>query len=438
MKTIEERIKEIKHCGECAIYCMSNHKVPWLPDDGSFDNTINSMRNAQTKHKLSQAYYNYINLCINHGYSDGEIIAGIMQNDAKNKEFDVNIDSVIKSLIEIKYTTVKLSEPTIQQEKAEAESTKPVVQPIVGAKFATEAIKEVAKPTVEPDKNNSSTDNSAGGIKVNDKIVYKISKKVDYMNNLLKKLINNQDKDLSGTAKSIKSIAEETKQMILSVDPTSCSEETIASLNDSSVAIDEAIKIAESVLANNTTDTKQEVVAQTTTAQSSAAANTVGGFNISNFIKQDKQPVKGPNMPANNGNGKSNQQQKQTVFPHQICGLTDDQIIAEVRKHFKVLQQLPAYALYDLLNNKFLAKKMKELDAKQRPNNPYLTQVNMNEYIDVPELLEKYSLCFTMPCNDKTQVIMVLFNPIPVPDKNGVLQYPLNIFKATKTNNANK
>ena len=78
---------------------------------------------------------------------------------------------------------------------------------------------------------------------------------------------------------------------------------------------------------------------------------------------------------------------------------------------------------------------MKELNAKQRSNNPYLTQVNINEYIDAPELLDKYSLCFTMPCNDKKQIIVVLFNPTPVLDNNGVLNYPLHIFKETKNNN---
>ena len=115
MKTMEERIKEIKHCAECAIYGMNNHKITWAPDDGSFDNTINDMHNAKSKDKLSKAYHDYIINAINHGYSDGKIIAGIMQNEEKNKEFNVNIDSVIKSFIEIKYTTVKLSEPIIDQ-----------------------------------------------------------------------------------------------------------------------------------------------------------------------------------------------------------------------------------------------------------------------------------------------------------------------------------
>lgn len=417
MKTMEERIKEIKHCGECAIYTMNNHKAPWLPDDGSFDYVINKMRIAKNKDKLSEAYYTYINICINNGYSDGEIIAGIMQNDAKNKEFDVNINSVIKSLIEIKYTPVKLSEPVVQQEN-------PKTQPVVEAKFSNTTPKESDKTTT------TQVDNSAGGVKVNDKIVNKISKKVEYINSLLKKLNNgDESKDL---LESVKSISEETKHMILSIDPTSCSEEIIASLNDSNAAIDEAMKVVKSVKDNKP---KQEVVNATNTAQSSAAANTIGGFNIANFIKDANQHVKGPNMPANNGNAKAPKQPKQTAFPHDICGLTDDQILEEVKKHFRVTENLNAYPLYDLANNKFLARKMKELDAKQRPNNPYLTQVDINEYIDVPELLEKYSLCFTMPCNDKKQVIVVLFNPVPAPDKNGVLQYPLHIFKAAKTNN---
>jgi hypothetical protein len=80
---------------------------------------------------------------------------------------------------------------------------------------------------------------------------------------------------------------------------------------------------------------------------------------------------------------------------------------------------------------------MKELDCKQRANNPYLTQVDINKYIDVPELIAQYSLCFTLPCNNKKQLIVVLFNPNPEVGKNGLLQYPIHIFKANKTAGGN-
>ena len=404
-KTIEEQVKDIKHCAECSIHSIKNHKLPWLPDDGSFDNVINNMHNAQNKDKLSKAYYEYINLCICNGYSDGEIISGIMQNEEQNKKFDVNIDSVIESLIDIKYTSVKLSESD-------------------------------EKPVKNCNNANSGTDEgsnkSAGGVKINDKIKKKIEGKLKYLKTLSDKLLSNQSDD--GDIDKIRSISKELKGMILSIDPTSCNEQEISNLNDISVAVDNIIKSMDN-LSNvvNDVSNKQETV---TSVQQSEAAHTENiGFNISNFIKQNQPPVKGPNMPVNNEQ-KASQQPKQTAFPHQICGLTDEQIVEEVGKHFKVMENLPAYALYDLANNKILARKMKEMDAKQRPNNPYLTQVNINEYIDVPELLEKYTLCFTMPCNDKKQVIVVLFNPTPVPGKNGVLNYPLHILKAAK--NVNK
>lgn len=415
MKTIDEQVKEIKDCAECAIYYMDNHKLPWLKDDGSFEDTINSMHNAQNKDKLGDAYYKYINLCIMHGYSDGDIIAGIMQNDAKNNEFNVNIDSVIKSLIEIKYTTVKLSDPVIKkpevsQPKAEEKSTS-----------KNDVPKAEEKPT-DADNDKKADDNTAGGIKISDKIIKKIEGKLKYISGITNKVVNNQSEDIANDINKIKSVSAEAKQMITSIDPTSCSKEEIAELNDASAAIDNSLKMLDNALKIST--------AQSNTVQQPAAAHTEGGFNIANFVKQNQQPVSGPKVPVDNKH-----QQKPTAFPHQICGLTDDQIVAEVNKHFKVIQELPAYALYDLINNKLLIRKMKELDAKQRPNNPYLTQVNINEYIDVPELLAQYPLCFTMPCNDKKQVIIVLFNPNPVLDKNGILNYPLHIFKATKTNN---
>lgn len=444
MKTIEEQVKEIKQCADCAIYTMVDHKLPWLPDDGSFDNVINSMHIAQNKDQLSEAYYAYINLCINHGYSDGEIIGGIMQNDTKNKEFNVNIDTVIKSLIEIK-TPVKLTEPTEEPVKQVSNNAEPTISAddtgrsksfMNKLKSTSSEIAKASQPKVSKEENTS-----AGGIKITNKSVDKIKKKVNYVSNLANKLQNNNSEDPVTDFSNIVSIGEEVKRMISAIDPTSCNEEEISELNDLSANAANAVKKAKEsfkiIVDSSKNNSKQETIAkESTNVEQAAAAHTEGGFNIGNFVKQDQQPVTGPNMPGTNTNKQT--QQKKVAFPHEICGLTDEQIKEEVKKHFKVLETLPAYPLYDLLNNKLLAKMMKSLDAKQRPNNPYLTQVNINEYIDVPDLLSKYSLCFTMPCNDKNQVIMVLFNPNPVPDKNGVLQYPLHIFKATRNNNTNK
>lgn len=418
MKTIEEQVKEIKHCGECGIYAMKNHKLPWYKDDGSFDDVINEMHIAQTKELLAESYYKYINICIAHGYSDGYIIGGIMQNEEQNKKFNVDIDSVIKSLIQIKYTPVKLSESVVVEEKTiqkSEEFKQPIIEP---NNDKSEPVKEGALQVV---------DNSAGGDKVDSAIIKKIKGKINYANNLMK------SEDINNTIEKAKSVCEEVKQMILAIDPTTCSEDEIAELNDASAAIDKILKT------NNSVETKQvEIATESIPVQQVAAAHTEGGFNIGNFIKQNQQPVKGPNMPMANPNMKPNNQIRKNVFPHEICGLTDDQITEEIKRHFKVIESLHVYPLYDLLNNKLLREKMKEFNAKQRPNNPFLTQVNINEYIDIPELLAKYTLCFTIPCNDKDKIIVVLFNPTPVQDNNGVLNYPLHILKATKINKNKK
>lgn len=444
-KTIEERVKEIKRGADCVISSMKNHKAVWLPDTGDLDPIINAMHISQTKDNLAETYGRYIITCIYNGYPDAEIIAGIMQNEKQNEKFKVDINSVIKSLIQIK-SPVNLTEQEILQtnpviepsseddKKPSAESINNKVHSIAeSVKKITDSVvktaNKISAPVIQPD-NNADSDGSAGGIKVNDKIIKKIEGKINYLNGIVAKINNNESKDTVGDIGKVKSLAKEVKDMIISIDPITCSEEEIAELNDANASIDETLKaleIAEAALKSKVQVSSSQQPVQ---VQQSAAAHTEGGFNISNFIKNNQQPVKGPNIPVGN---KRAQQPKPTVFPHEICGLNDEQIVQEVSKHFKVLERLPAYALYDLLNNKFLARKMKEFDAKQRSNNPYLTQVNMHEYIDVQELLDKYSLCFTMPCNDKDQIIVVLFNPNPAPDKNGVVNYPLHILKASKT-----
>ena len=118
MKPIEEKIKEIKKCADCAIYAMENHTRPEIKSDKDvFKDVINAMHIANNKNALSNAYYNYILLAICNGFSDGEIIAGIMQNSNKNEEFNINIESIIKSLIEIKDSKINLSKPIYAEKK---------------------------------------------------------------------------------------------------------------------------------------------------------------------------------------------------------------------------------------------------------------------------------------------------------------------------------
>lgn len=391
MKTIEERIKEIKSSAECAVCTMTDHKLPWMIDNGSFNGVINEMQNAQNKDLLGKAYHTYINMCICNGYSDGEIIAGIMQNEEQNKKFNVNIESVIKSLIDIRDTSVKLTESAVE---------KPV------QKKSDKEEKSNSVPVADG-KNASSN---------NDKTVKRIHDKLDYFVKLRDKIMSGHStpEDLD----KIKKVASEAKELLLVLDRTVLSESELKDIENTVKSLDNMLESMEQLKA----------VVNNQKAQA-AVAHTANGFNIANFIKEEKGPV--VSQPVQQEPAKP-----KTAFPHQICGLTDQQIFEEIGKHYKLCQpNLPAYPLYDLINNRLLAKKMKSLDAKQRANNPYLTQVDINEYIDVPELLEQYNLCFTIPCNNKKEVIVVLFNPTPAAGKDGVVQYPLHIFKATKTNN---
>jgi hypothetical protein len=419
MKSIEEQVKEIKGCAECAIFSMVGHKTSYLPDKGVLDGPIKAMKIAQNKDKLAEAYYDYIVAAIASGFSNGEIIAGIMQNEEQNKKFNVSIDSVIEALISIK------SPINIR--------TIPTTKPAVDAKPTEEA-----KPVENTDKE----------LKIG-KAVNKISQKLDYAGSLLLKLEKGKSENVEEDVNKIKDISKEVYDMILEIDPDSCNEKEINLLNVCLERVKEIptklknfkAPVVETKQENAESDKKSEVVkteekkseAPTNTApvQQTEAAHTTGGFDIANFVKGPKVTPPAANTVP--------EKPKSVVFPHQICGLTNDQLVEELRKHFKVNEEIPGYPLYDLLYNRYLAQKMKELDAKQRPNNPFLTQVDINRYVDSPELLAQYSLCFTMPCNNKKQVIVVLFNPTPVPDKNGVLNYPLNIFKtAKKNNNTNK
>ena len=186
-----------------------------------------------------------------------------------------------------------------------------------------------------------------------------------------------------------------------------------------------------------------------TVVEQSAAAHTEGtGFNINSFIKPEQNAVSDTNIPVNPAQQMIQAQQTQEqaqqqippVFVHATSGLSDAEMIADIEKHFKIIYPgIPVTALYDLAHNKYLAKKMKELNCKQRSNNPYLTQVNPIEYIgDKPELMQKYNLVFTMPCNDKGYIIVVMFNTMPETNQNsGTVQYPLHIVKAKLKNASN-
>lgn len=305
-------------------------------------------------------------------------------------------------------------------------------------------VKEHDEKNNEPVKAEEENE-SAGGVAIDEKIANKMRKKTNYINKVIREISTNQSADPIGDANKASGICDEIINFITSINPEECNEEEINDLNDWSATVNGMKKFFEAcktiysykpkqneIPVKQNSNTSQDVVyvQQTTPVQQTVAAHTENGFNISNFIKPE--PVKGPNMPVRG---------KYKPLPHESCGLTYEQITQEVNKHFKLIPKeernytIEGCALYDLLQIKSLGQKMKEFNSKQRPNNPFLTQVDINKYIDVPDLLAKYSLCFTIPCNDKDQIIVVLFNPVPVPINNEVLQYPLHIFKARKTNN---
>lgn len=454
MKTIEEQVNEIKHYGECAVYGMENHKVVYLPDDGSFNDIINAMHNAQNKDTLAEVYYNYIINAISHGYSDGEIIGGIMQNEEQNEKFSINIESVIKSLINIKYTRIDLDSPTKSTESTNTNEHKKSFSEKAQAAFNDSTGKtnnehkksfpekvraafndNTGKPKTNNEQNNGPIINAeASDIPVNDtsdkdKLFNKIHKKMNYIESVVNALTTNKSQSVAHDINLVKTTVKQINDLVLSVDPKKYEPKDIATLNNLSAKANSYLDIVAKIEMGNT-NTVVSKDKQQGEVEQQAVAHTEGGFNITNFIKPNQQPIAGPNMP----NPNRMQQQKTSVLPHEICGLTDEQMIEEVKKHFKIIQPVNTYPLYDLLKNKILAHKMKELNAKQRSNNPYLTQVNINEYIDIPELLAHYNLCFTIPCNEKDKVIVVLYNSNLVRDNTGALNYPLNIFKATLTN----
>lgn len=404
--TIQKQIEDIKNRAACAIHGMKNHKEIHLPDNDGFNEVIIMMHNASSKEQLAEAYYMYINLCIGCGYGDGSIIAGIMQNKNVNEKFGVNIDSVVKSLINIRSNSVNLGTVIMDENPVKKESAKEK-DPLDGL-----SEKDIIRYASYYDPNEKAA-NEFGSTEMDilkgdllgmrakrRKAAYEWVKKNIDINKVLKKNIQ-----------EVNNIKNDSKQEKIK----------------SELVHDETQMNAKTVESNQTKTVQQTVAAHSET----------GGFNINNFIKSEQRPKPVVNTVASKM--PIQQQPVNSVFLHQICGLEPTQILEEILKHFKFLPETTVInAFYDLYNNKYLAKKMKEFNSKQRPNNPYLTQVNINEYIDEPSLLARYSYAFTMPSNDKGYVIVVLFNPIPETLNNGTVQYPLHIFKAKLKKDDNK
>ena len=99
----KEEIESIKHQAECAIFTMDNHIVPWLSDsDGSIHQAVVKMHEATNQNSLYVSYIEYAIACINNGYSISEIIAGIMQNQEQNLKYNIDIESIIELVSDVK------------------------------------------------------------------------------------------------------------------------------------------------------------------------------------------------------------------------------------------------------------------------------------------------------------------------------------------------
>ena len=272
-------------------------------------------------------------------------------------------------------------------------------------------------------------DKKEEGIEVDDEILNGIKDKITYLKNLATTF--NKSADPLGDAKKAKDMCDEIVKLIVSINPAGCTEEEISELNDATASVNdmkECFKAIE-IVYKHIPVKEATIVERATPVQQTVAAHNPEQFNISNFIKPAQQTVAVPNTPVNNVT--------LPALPHQDKELTTEEITREVEKHFRLIPReqrnytVDGCALYDLLKNKVLGERMKELNSKQRSNNPFLTHVDINKYINDPELLQKYSLCFTIPCNERDKIIVVLLDPV-AKNINGELQYPLNILKMPK------
>ena len=74
-------------------------------------------------------------------------------------------------------------------------------------------------------------------------------------------------------------------------------------------------------------------------------------------------------------------------------------------------------SLLCLAKNGFIKKKMKEYDAKDRPNNPQFYEIPLDPYV-TDENKGKYDICFKLNTKDKKHPIIILYNTIPAFEKS--------------------
>lgn len=208
-------------------------------------------------------------------------------------------------------------------------------------------------------------------------------------------------------------------------------DEVIHEINGSPEDANKALtsKTAKQILNCKTNNTKKQQSSKPKETSQVKAAYDVNRFNAAKFVAQPNT-VAGPNIPGGpvvEYNAPRNH--NHVGLPHETCGLTDAQIIEYVNTHYSLIENMSAYALYDLAKSKLLRDKMQEYAAKDRANNPHFTQIFMTECTHDPELLARYNAAFTLKCKNSKFVIVVLLNTNPVINKCGCKEYDMSILK---------
>lgn len=163
--------------------------------------------------------------------------------------------------------------------------------------------------------------------------------------------------------------------------------------------------------------TQQKHVKQEAAAQ---AANSIG-FNINNFLKpQNQQPVvqqvpvrQQPSIPMPQQPVKQQAMQQQLPPKNDpMPGASLQDRVSEMQKHYKLIDGTHPGMTADrinsllfLLQNTQLKADMKKYDAKSRPNNMFMQEIEIPD-----EFKGRYDFCFRMSTKNPKKYIRVLLN----------------------------
>lgn len=427
--------KEMKHSIPYAKYQVKDLRPLEIRREPLFDGVISAMKAANSREQLLEMYSRYIKMCKVYKFyiSDAIILAALLSNENKNAEFGITEDALIDAYYDMTSNDVIMNMATIVND-VHKEPEQKKAKRVDGQDTRHDETKEKDKPNQGGPSIKGKHDNSKEFSMIDIKI-----KAVKDLESMIKGADGNILSNVFAACK-------DANTAISMINPSKLSKDEIVHLNDLTAYVNSVDAKAKA----RVEEIKKNGLKQ------GAAAHTMGGFNINNFEKKPAVPLAGPatrpvppsvkqaqavaNEPVVNGASTNNSNPHQHhKLPHEECGLTDEQIVEEVNKHFKILPgyTVTAYPLYDLLNNPLLRQRMKQYGSKQRPNNPFLTQIDLST-IALPEedkeAFAKYTMGFTIPCKDKNSVIVVYYNPIPIIDKCGCATYPINIIKGKNEN----